>query len=46
LFSSTGLSVPKMGLINGFFETYLSLNESEEKALMEDLTYAEINPDK
>jgi predicted transposase/invertase (TIGR01784 family) len=27
----------KMELINGFFETYLSLNESEEKTLMEEI---------
>lgn len=27
----------KMELINGFFETYLSLNESEEKDLMEEI---------
>jgi hypothetical protein len=27
----------KMELINGFFETYLSLNESEEKELMEEI---------
>lgn len=27
----------KMELINGFFETYLTLNESEEKELMEEI---------
>jgi hypothetical protein len=33
----------KMELINGFFETYLSLNESEEKVLMEEIK--QLNPD-
>jgi predicted transposase/invertase (TIGR01784 family) len=33
----------KMELINGFFETYLTLNESEEKVLMEEIK--QLNPD-
>ena len=32
-----------MELINGFFETYLTLNESEEKVLMEEIK--QLNPD-